>query len=257
MYFKNISKTTLVIPSIDIKDGKLVRVVQGIPKLAEVTYTSDPIEMARLWREENAKCLHVVDFDGAWQSNFDNFPVIEKLIKSVVIPVQLGGGLRTYEKIKRAFDAGACRVVLGTIAVTDQPLLKTIIDEFGIEKILISLDVIGNQVVINGRKSFTDYKPAELINQLKTFGLNRFIVTDVGRNGMMTGPNYELLIDIAKATKTKITASGGVGNVGDLFIFQHLLEFGIDSIIIGRALYENKFACQKLWRVAEKGTLIK
>lgn len=257
MYYNMISKSTLVIPSIDIKNNKLVRVVQGIPKIAELAYTTDPIEMAKLLRSENARCLHVVDFDGAWQSEVDNFPIIEQLIKSVVIPVQLGGGLRTYEKIKRALDAGACRVVLGTIAVTDQKLLQEVVNEFGSERVLVSVDIIQDKVVINGRKSFTDYKPIDLINKIKEFGLTRFVVTDVCRNGMMTGPNYELLIDIAKATKTKITASGGVKDISDLFIFQQLLEFGIDSIIIGRALYENKFACQKLWRFAENEILNK
>jgi phosphoribosylformimino-5-aminoimidazole carboxamide ribotide isomerase len=248
--------TLLVIPSIDIKDGKLVRVVQGIPKIADVNYPDDPVEMAKIWRAENAKCLHVVDFDGAWYGSTKNLKIVEKLIKSVVIPIQFGGGLRNYERIKNAFEIGAYRVVLGTVAVTDPDLVQKCIDEFGSEKILVSLDVLNNKVLIGGRKEQSALSPVSLSFNLKLIGVTRIVVTDVERNGLMLGPNIDLLTLVAKKSGLKVTASGGVSGYEDLLKLQKLKEEGIDSVIIGRALYENKFACQRLWRVAEVGTII-
>lgn len=246
----------LVIPSIDIKDGKLVRIVQGIPKKVPSIYPDDPVEMAKIWRQENAKCLHVVDFDGAWFGSNKNLPVIEKLIQSVVIPVQLGGGLRTIEKIREAFRIGATRVVLGTIAITNPEILMQALDEFGTEKIIISLDIIKNSVIIKGRKENSGLHPVSVGLNLKTMGINRLIITDVERNGLMLGPNLELLKLIAEKVGIKITASGGIAGYKDLISLLDLSHLGVDSVIIGRALYENKFPCQELWRIAEYGTII-
>ncbi|MCX8011254.1 MAG: 1-(5-phosphoribosyl)-5-[(5-phosphoribosylamino)methylideneamino] imidazole-4-carboxamide isomerase, partial [Ignavibacteria bacterium] len=203
----------LVIPSIDIMNGRLVRVVQGIPKIAEATYTDDPVEMAKLWRAENAKCLHVVDFDGAWYGSNKNLNVIEKIIQSVVIPVQFGGGLRDFEKIKTAFQIGACRVVLGTAAVDDPDLVHRVVDTYGPERIIISLDILNNRVITRGRKFQSAITPVSLILNLKLIGVTRFIITDIERNGMMTHPNFDLLKLIGEKTNTKITASGGVAGV--------------------------------------------
>jgi phosphoribosylformimino-5-aminoimidazole carboxamide ribotide isomerase len=168
----------LVIPSMDIKDGKLVRIVQGIPEVVPSVYPDDPIEMAKIWRAENAKCLHIVDFDGAWFGSNKNLPIIEKLIQSVVIPVQLGGGLRTIEKIREAFKIGAWRVVIGTIAVTNPDILKQALDEFGPEKIIVSLDIIKNSVMIYGRKETSALNPVSLGLNLNTLGVKRLVVTD-------------------------------------------------------------------------------
>lgn len=246
----------LIIPSIDIKDGKLVRIVQGIPKVASADYPDDPVEMAKIWRAENAKCLHVVDFDGAWYGSNKNLPVIEKLIESVVIPVQVGGGLRSIDKIRTAFRIGTARVVIGTIAVTNPEILQQALDEFGPDKILVSMDVIKNTVIIKGRKEHSALNPVSLGLNLKSMGVKRLIVTDVERNGLLLGPNLELLKLIAEKVGLKITASGGISGYKDLISLMDLTNYGVDSIIIGRALYENKFPCQELWRIAEKGTIV-
>ncbi len=246
----------LVIPSIDIKNQKLVRIVQGIPQVAPSTYPDDPIEMAKIWRAENAKCLHVVDFDGAWYGTDINRNVIEKLIESVVIPVQLGGGLRTIEKIRDAFKMGAARVVLGTIAVTDPDLLKRVIDEFGADKIIVSMDVVKNYVIIRGRKEQSALTPVSLGLNLKLLGVKRLIITDVERNGLLLGPNLDLIKLVAEKVGLKITASGGISGFKDLISLLDLTQIGVDSVIIGRALYENRFPCQELWRIAEQGTII-
>lgn len=246
----------LVIPSIDIKDGKLVRIVQGIPKKVPSVYPDDPVEMAKIWRAENAKCLHVVDFDGAWFGSNKNLSVIEKLVQSVVIPVELGGGLRSIEKIREAFSIGVARVVLGTVAVTNPEVLQQAIDEFGSERFIISLDVIKNTVIIKGRKETSALNPVSLGLNLKSMGVKRLILTDVERNGLMLGPNIELLKTVGEKVGLKITASGGISGYNDLISLLELTSYGVDSVIIGRALYENKFPCQELWRIAEYGTII-
>ncbi len=247
----------LVIPSIDIKDEKLVRIVQGIPKVASGIYPDDPVEMAKIWRAENAKCLHVVDFDGAWYGSNKNLHIIEKLIDAVVIPVQVGGGLRTIEKIRTVLSLGASRVVLGTLAVTNPEIVKQALDEFGPDKIIISMDIIKNAVIIKGRKETSALNPISLGLNLKEIGVQRLIVTDVERNGLMLGPNIELLKLIGEKTGLKITASGGMSGYKDLISLLELTSIGVDSVIIGRALYENQFPCQELWRIAECGTLVK
>src|SRR3989304_5782123 len=133
-------KYILVIPSIDIKDGKTVRVVQGIPELDCKEYGSDPVEMARIWRAENAKLLHVVDFDAAAEHSHKNLKIIEEICSSVVIPVEYAGGIRTMEDADQLFDTGVCRLVISTMAIENPGEFKNIFEKFGPTKIAVSLD---------------------------------------------------------------------------------------------------------------------
>lgn len=243
----------LVIPSIDIKDGKTVRVVQGIPELACPEYDNDPVEMAMIWRAENAKCIHVVDFNAAWDSTTQNLSIIEKICSAVVIPVQLGGGIRNLDSARRALDIGVYRLAIGSLAVENPDEFRKILDTFGPKHIAAAIDSFDDKVIIKGRKVRTDINPVDLAQELNQWGVERFIVTDVKRNGMLLGPNVELSKSIAAVTKKKVTHSGGVKDKDDLMKIQEFVDWGIDSTIVGRALYENNFPCQRLWRVAEFG----
>ncbi|MGE5363933.1 MAG: HisA/HisF-related TIM barrel protein [Bacteroidota bacterium] len=243
----------LVIPSIDIKDGKTVRVVQGIAELDCLEYGNDPVEMAMLWRAENAKCIHVVDFDASWDSSNKNMNIIEKICASVIIPVQLGGGIRNLSEAKRAFDAGVYRLVIGTLYYENPEEFKKIIEKFGPKQIAFAIDSFDDEVVIKGRNKKTGIKPEQVAMEMLKFGIERFIVTDVRSNGMMLGPNIPLSKSIAELTGKKVTLSGGVRSKDDLMEIQDQYGSGIDSVIVGRALYENRFPCQRLWRVAEIG----
>lgn len=243
----------LVIPSIDIKDGKTVRVVQGIPELDVPEYGSDPVEMALIWRAENAKCIHVVDFNAAWDSSVQNLSIIEKICSAVVIPVQLGGGIRTLEAAKRAMDAGVYRLAIGSLAMENPEEFKKILETFGPKHVAAAIDSVDNEVVIRGRKVRTHTTPLEFAKKLSQYGVERLIVTDVKRNGMLLGPNVDLSKAIAEETGRKVTLSGGVRDKDDLMNIQDYVPSGIDSAIVGRALYENNFPCQRLWRVAEFG----
>lgn len=243
----------LVIPSIDIKDGKTVRVVQGIPELNCAEYGNDPVEMAMIWRAENAKCLHVVDFNAARDHSNFNHDIIRNICESVILPVELGGGIRTLDDVQAAFDLGVIRVVIGTMAHENPGEFVRVLEKFSPNKIIAAIDVIDGQVVVRGRKEKIGFTAVEYARRLRELGAVRFVVTDVATNGMMTGPNIKLSKQIAEVTEGKVTHSGGIGNYEDLIKLQTETDEHVDSVIIGRALYENRFPCQKIWRVAESG----
>jgi len=241
----------LVIPSIDIKDGKTVRVVQGIPELDCQEYGSDPVEMARLWRAENAKMIHVVDFDGAWEHSQKNIDIIKEMCSSVVIPVQFSGGIRNLDDVKKIMDTGIIRLAINTMAFENKDDLVKALQIYGPKKIVIALDILNKELIIKGRKIKTGINYLQYAKQMVELGIERFLVTDISRNGMMAGPNIKLSKEIAVKTKTKVTHSGGIRNKDELMDFKTIIDLGVDSVIIGRSLYENRFPCQKLWRVAE------
>lgn len=243
----------LVIPSIDIKNGKTVRVVQGIPELDCKEYGSDPVEMAKIWRAENAKMLHIVDFDGAHDHSRQNFKVVEEICSSVVIPVEFAGGIRNVDDAKAIMDTGICRLSLGTMPISDPDEFIKVFEMFGPAKVVVSLDIIDNELVIKGRRTKTGINYKDFVIKMAELGVERFIVTDVMKNGVLSGPNIQLCSEIAKISNKKVTVSGGLRNKDELMDIQNLIPVGIDSVIVGRALYENKFPCQKLWRVAEMG----
>ena len=245
----------LVIPSIDIKEGKTVRVVQGIPELNCNEYGSNPVEMAKLWRKENAKMIHVVDFDGAWEHSNKNFKVVEEMCSSIVIPVQFTGGIRNIDDVKNIMNCGIIRLAINTMAIENRKDLIKALDIYGPKKIVIALDILDDELVIKGRKIKTGIHYLQFAKEMLELGIERFLVTDISKNGMMEGPNLSLSKEIAEQTNVKITHSGGIKNKDELMDFQNLCSIGVDSVIIGRAFYENRFPCQKLWRVAESGTI--
>lgn len=246
-------RTLLVIPAIDIKNGKTVRVVQGIPELDCKEYGSDPVEMAKIWRAENAKTIHIVDLDAATDSSGSNTDIIEKICSSVVIPIEVAGGIRRVSDADKLFDAGACRVIITTMAFENRKEFDALLQKHGPKKIAVGIDVVGEEIVINGRKIKTGVTYRQFAKEMQQSGVERLFITDVLRNGMLQGPNILLSKEIAELTGCKITHSGGIRNKDELMDFQKIVPLGVDSVIVGRALYENRFPCQKLWRVAESG----
>ncbi len=243
----------LVIPSIDIHNGVTVRVVQGIPELNCNEYCDDPIDTAMLWRAENAKAIHVVDFNAAQNHSHKNFDIIAEMCESVIIPIQLGGGIRTFEDAEISMELGVFRLVIGTMAFSNQKEFTKVLEHYGPSKIAAAIDVVDGEVVINGRQEKTGVKAIDYAAKLKDIGVTRFVVTDVKTNGMLIGPNISLSKKVAEVTGGRVTLSGGVSGYKDLNNVNQEFDNGIDSVIIGRALYENAFPCQKIWRVAESG----
>ena len=243
----------LVIPAIDIKNGKCVRTVQGIPELDCYEYGNNPVEMAKIWRAENAKMIHVTDFDGAHEQSKRNYKVVEEICSSVVIPVEFAGGLRSVEDAEEIMKIGIIRLAINTLAVENRKEFVKLFEKYGPSKVVVTLDILNGELLTRGRSTKSKVSYRTFIKEMNELGVNRFIVCDISRNGTQLGPNINLSKEVAELTDAKVTHAGGIRNKDELFDIQKLITVGIDSVIIGRALYENRFPCQKLWRVAESG----
>jgi len=241
----------LLVPAIDIRDGRCVRLVQGEPGTEKI-YSNDPVQMAVLWRGENAKCLHVVDLDGAFEGSMKNLELIRRMVNTVDIPIQIGGGIRTFEQVKQLIEIGVYRVVLGTAAIEDPELVTRSVAAFGKSKIAVGIDAKNGIVMTQGWQNDSGINAIDLALAMKSRGVCRIIYTDIARDGMLNGPNFEAIKEIAVKSGLRVTASGGVSTFEDLRSIQELEKFGIDSVIVGKALYENRFACEALWRMNEK-----
>ena len=240
----------LIIPAIEIKGGKCVQMVQGVQGFV---YTDDPIETAKLWRKENAKSLHVTDVDGALEGRLMNLDTIERMVKTVDIPIELGGGLRTFDEVKKAFEIGIYRVVIGTMLIENPDEAKRIVDTFGSSKVVLGIDAENGIVQMKGWKEDTGLTAVTVALNAKQLGFKRIVYTDILRDGMMIGPNFDAIRMLAEKTGMRVTASGGISGLEDLLHLQDFEPLGVDSVVIGRALYENKFACQGIWRLCEAG----
>jgi len=242
----------LVIPVIDIKQGKSVRMLEGLEDKT-LYYSDSPLTMARLFRKENAKCIHITDLDGALQGNMVNYLTIKEIVKEVGIPVQLGGGVRSFEVARKLIeDLGVYRLVLGTAIVDNLSIVEQILNKFSPSKVIVGVDVRDGYFVKTGWTEKTDIKGLDLALKVKSMGVQRIIYQDVSRVGTFAGPNIEGLKEIALKTGLKVTAAGGIGGYPDLKRVQELEPLGVDSVMISRALYENKFPCQQIWRELEK-----
>ena len=242
----------LVIPVIDIKNGKCVRVIEGLEDKT-LYYAQSPITMARLFRKENAKVIHITDLDGAYSGQMENFDLVKDIVDSVGVPIQIGGGIRTFEAARILIEeVGVYRIVIGTSAIDNVNFAIKLIEQFGARKIVAGVDVRDGLVVKNGWLNKTNIKGIDFALGMKRAGIERIIYQDVSRVGSFSGPNYEGLKEIALATGLKVTAAGGVGSYQDLKKLQELEQFGVDSVMMSRPLYENRFPCQAIWREQEK-----
>jgi phosphoribosylformimino-5-aminoimidazole carboxamide ribotide isomerase len=240
----------LVIPAVEIKGGKCVQMVQGTEGFV---YSDDPVEMARLWRKENAKSLHVTDVDGAAEGHLINTDVIERMIQTVDIPIELGGGLRTFDDVERAFRIGAYRVVVGTMLIEDPDAARKAIEKYSASNVVFGMDVENGIVKTRGWKDTSGLTPISAALNAKALGFRRIVYTDILRDGTLRGPNFAAIRELAEKTGMRVTASGGVANLDQLLKLQEFEPLGVDSVVIGRALYANRFSCQEIWRLCEAG----
>jgi phosphoribosylformimino-5-aminoimidazole carboxamide ribotide isomerase len=241
----------LVIPAIDLRDGHCVRLRQGNYE-DETVYFDDPVKMAKLWRVQNARVLHLVDLDAARTSDGTDGPsnrrIIREIAQALDIPVQVGGGVRSMEEIDALIDAGVYRVVLGTAAVRDPDLVEAAVAKHTCSRIVVGIDAKDGEVRVEGWEQGSGVDAVDLALEMERRGVRRIVYTDISRDGTLSGPNIEAYRALGNALeKTRITASGGVSGYRDLLRLQELDALGIDSVIVGRALYENKFPCQRFW----------
>jgi len=229
----------ILYPAIDIRDGKAVRLIQGDYD-QETAYDDDPVVAARRWVDGGASWLHVVDLDGARAGEPVNLEHVRRIVASVSVPVQLGGGLRDSKKVEEAFSSGVERIVLGTAAVRDPEMAEAIAAVHG-DRVVASVDSRSGRVAAEGWTKASDLGTAEVISGLSDRGISRFVYTPVEVDGLMEGPDLDSLREAAKATDGELIYSGGVGSLDDL---RALAELGIDNlagVIVGRALYEQRF----------------
>ena len=237
-------------PAIDMKNGKCVRLRQGAFKDITV-YSEHPEEIAALWQEKGATFLHLVDLDGALAGRSVNEETIRKIVSSVNIPVEIGGGIRSEKAIKNMLSLGVKRVIIGTKAVEEPEFLKAMVEKFGADAIAAGVDAKDGMVAIQGWEQVSAVTATELCPKMKEYGVKHIIYTDISRDGMLSGPNIPATKKLTEETGLDIIASGGVSCMEDL---DGLYKAGISGAIIGKALYEKRVDLNEAVRGFEKCT---
>jgi phosphoribosylformimino-5-aminoimidazole carboxamide ribotide isomerase len=243
----------LIIPAIDLKDGRCVRLKQGDMNSATV-FSEDPVAMAKHWAAEGARRLHVVDLNGAIAGRPKNEKVIRELVAAVggKLAVQLGGGIRDLDTIESYLDAGVTFVVIGTAAVKNPGFLSDACYAFP-GHIIAGLDAKDGKVAVEGWSKMTGHDVVDLAKKFEEYGVEALVYTDIGRDGMLTGINIDATFKLAQAIKTPIIASGGLNSVQDVqAVCQKLVPEGIIGAIAGRALYEGRLDLKKAQAAADK-----
>ena len=228
----------LIIPAIDLKDGKCVRLKQGA--MDDVTiFSDDPAAMATQWVQQGARRLHVIDLNGAAAGKPKNEPAIRAILKAVdgKIPVQLGGGIRDLDTIERYIDSGVAYVIIGTAAVKTPGFLQEACTAFT-GHVLVSLDAKGGKVAVDGWSKMTGHDVVDLAKKFEDYGVEAVIYTDIGRDGMLTGVNIEATVELARHLSVPVIASGGLTNLDGIEALCKVEGEGITGVITGRALYE-------------------
>lgn len=239
-------KTLEILPAIDIKEGVAIRLVQG--ELDKQSKYGDPLEIAAEFVAAGASWIHLVDLDAAFGLG-NNFEVLASVIKSVDIKIELSGGIRDDESLNRALSTGCTRINLGTAALEQPEWTESVIKKHG-DKIAVGLDVRGRQLSARGwTKSGGDL--FETITRLDKAGVARYVLTDITRDGTLTGPNLELLKEVTSFSKTPIVASGGISSLTDVKALTQLTNQGVEGVIIGKALYAGAFTLAQVLAIAK------
>ncbi len=224
----------LVVPAIDLRGGKCVRMKQGDPT-TEIAYDGDPVERAKAFVDSGARRLHVIDLDGAFGSG-ENLAAIERICSAVSVPVQTGGGLRAVKHADDAFAAGAAEIILGTLLVEDERLARNIVGRFA-GRVIAAIDARGSQVATHGWQERTPIDRDALVRRVAQWGVMRIIFTEIRRDGMGEGYDIEALNAVANAAEVRVTASGGARNIEDLQELKRSVPMTVDSCIVGSAFY--------------------
>lgn len=239
----------IIYPAIDLRGGRVVRLVQGDPN-RQTTYSDDPVSIARRWAESGAAWLHVISLDGTLGEAAPNLETLARLAQ-VGPKVQFGGGLRTLDDIQRAVDAGAVRAILGTAAIKNPELAGEAVARVGEEAVAIALDARGGLVATHGWKEASDWTPIELGSQMARMGVRHILYTDIDRDGGLTGVNIDATVALAEQTGLSVIASGGVASLDDI---RALRASGkVAGVVIGQALYTGAFTLQEALQIGDQG----
>ncbi|WP_429885970.1 1-(5-phosphoribosyl)-5-[(5-phosphoribosylamino)methylideneamino]imidazole-4-carboxamide isomerase [Geoalkalibacter halelectricus] len=241
----------LVIPAIDLKEGRCVRLEQGLMD-KDTVYNDDPAAQARIWQEQGAELLHIVDLDGAFAGVPRNRAAIQAIVAALDIPAQIGGGIRDLQTIEGYLQLGIKRVILGTVAKENPALVKEACRLFP-GAIVVGIDARDGFVAVRGWAEVTRKKADELARELEGYGVEAIIYTDIARDGMMQGPNLQTTGDLARAIAIPVIASGGVSSIQDIRNLRALEPLGVAGAITGKAIYSGALDLREAIRVARGG----
>lgn len=235
-----------VIPAVDIMGGKVVRLLKGSPNLVKsYEFLGDPLLIAKRWESEGAPAIHIVDLDAALGVG-ENTELINRIIQYVDIPVQVGGGIKNVERACRLIEAGAERVILGSLAFRNMKAIKSLLRKFGFDRIIIALDHLNGEVVVDGWKTRTGIMLEEAAQKFSSIGIKFFLVTSTRHDGMMDGTDVMNLVRVLNLG-VNVIASGGIRSLDDIVTLKGL---GVYGIIVGRALYEGLFSLKEALKAA-------
>jgi phosphoribosylformimino-5-aminoimidazole carboxamide ribotide isomerase len=229
----------ILLPAIDILEGKAVRLLRGDFGQRTV-YDANPLDAARRWVQAGARALHVVDLDGARGGEPVNLEHVRRIVGEVGVPVQVGGGLRSGKSVQAVFDAGAARVVLGTVAFRDLDFLDETIAQYR-DRVVVSVDARGGRLAASGWTEQTEIPVESVIESLGRRGVSRFVYSSIDRDGMLSGPDLDEVARIAAIVRGTFVYSGGISTVDDLRALAELRQVNLTGVIVGTALYEERF----------------
>jgi len=232
-----------LIPAIDLMNGKIVRLTRGEAKTAKIYETEfgTPVDAAKRWRDEGASKMHIIDLDAAFALG-NNYSVIAEIANDVKLPIQVGGGIRSYEIIENLFETGITQVILGALAFSDPSAIGKIQKKFGAESVIVALDNKDGLIMVEGWKTATAMTVEDALEKYTNLGVRRFLITSIAQDGMLTGPDLPTLSQATLYPNAKIVAAGGIGRIGDLAA---LKEIGVEGAVIGKALYEKRFTLKE------------
>lgn len=239
----------IILPAIDIRMGRVVRLMQG-DFTKETVYSGDPINMAKRWERDGAKMLHVIDLDGAFLGKVKNLPIIKEIASGIRIPIELGGGLRTEGEVEEVLSSGVKRAVVGTRAYTDEGFIKKLVKKYN-DAVAIAIDVASDEIISEGWKRQTSIKAVDFIQKLCDYGVKTIIYTDILKDGTMNSPNLTSIEDILNAARCDVIVSGGISSLEDVKAIKNLNKKNIAGVIVGKALYEGAFTLQEANKIAE------
>jgi phosphoribosylformimino-5-aminoimidazole carboxamide ribotide isomerase len=239
----------ILLPAVDIRDGRAVRLQQG-DFGRETVYADDPLEAARSFVEAGARFLHVVDLDGARDGQPVNLRHLERITRELEVPVQYGGGLRSLESVRSALVAGAERVVLGTAAYTDAEFLEEALRAWD-PRVLVAVDVRGGHASVAGWTRETQMPPEDLIRRMQRQGATRFVYTNADRDGTLEGADLDEVRHVAETIRGRFLYSGGIASLDDLRGLMELRLVNLAGVISGKALYEGRFTVKEARQVLE------
>jgi phosphoribosylformimino-5-aminoimidazole carboxamide ribotide isomerase len=232
-----------LIPAIDLMSGKIVRLSRGEAKTAKFYETKfgTPLEAAKRWQDEGAGKMHIIDLDAAFGTG-NNLSVIAEVAANVKLPIQVGGGIRSYETAEKLFQTGISQVILGALAFSDPSIIGKIQKKLGFDSVIVALDNKDGQIMVEGWKTATAMTVDEALEKYTTMGIRHFLMTSIAQDGMLTGPDLQTLSQATLYPNAKIIAAGGIGSIGDLAA---LKDIGVEGAVIGKALYEERFTLKE------------